>query len=117
MDSGITRAVRDRSHHLLAVARAQQVRTAALLALARTTRFMIQRQVLGDAARRLARVSHGGSDPLPVESRQRRCPYCESEAVKLGGDVRAVGGLVKTELTCETCGRMFVFVRRVVGIG
>ena len=117
MDAGITRAMRDRFHRLTALTRAQQVRTAALLALARATRVMIQRQVQGDAARRLARVSRGGSDPLPVESRQRRCPYCESEAVTLGGDVRAVGGLVKTELACETCGRMFVFVRRVVGIG
>jgi len=113
MDLGTTRAVRDAVRRLSAVtrARAQQVRTAALL-----TRVMIQRQVQVSAVRRLARVARGGSDPLPLESRQRRCPHCGSEMLRLGGDVRAVGGLVKTELECEKCGRMFVFVRRVIGV-
>ena len=117
MNAAITRTARDRFRRLTAMTRAQQVRTAALLALVRTTRSMIQRQIQGDPVRRLARASRGGSDSLPVESRQRRCPYCESEAVRLEGDVRGVGGMVKTELACETCGRMFVFVRRVVGVG
>ena len=116
MDLATTRALRDQVRHLTAVARVQEVRTAALLALARTTRVMIQRQVQVNAVRRLARLARGGSDLLPLESRQRRCPYCGSEALRLGGDVRGVGGLVKSELACETCGRTFVFVRRVIGV-
>jgi len=118
MDVETSSAMRGRVHHLKAVARAQQVRTAVLLALARTTRVMIQRQIQVNPVRRLARVARGGSDsaPLLLESRQRRCPHCGSEALRLGGDVRAVGGLVKSELACETCGRMFVFVRRVIGV-
>lgn len=109
-------AMRDRMRHLNAVTEAQRARAAALRERARSTRVRIQRQVLADPARRLARASRGGSDDVPLESRQRRCPYCGSEAARLGGEVRAVGGLVKSELACEACGRIFVFVRRVIGV-
>ena len=83
---------------------------------ARATRAAIGVQVRGNSVRRVARLTRGGSEAELLESRQRRCPYCRSEAVTLGGAVRAADGFVKSEFRCEACGRMFVFARRVVGI-
>ena len=87
-----------------------------LVVAARATRAAIGAQVRGNSLRRVARLACGASEAELLESRQRRCPYCRSEAVTLGGAVRASGAFVKSEFRCENCSRIFVFVRRVVGI-
>ena len=49
-------------------------------------------------------------EPLP-ETRERRCPSCQSEQVLYAGQVFGAGGLIKVEHRCEACGTAFLFVR------
>jgi DNA-directed RNA polymerase subunit RPC12/RpoP len=46
------------------------------------------------------------------ESRDRRCPACESEELTFANHVLAVGGAIKEEYRCTTCGTAFWFVRK-----
>jgi hypothetical protein len=52
-------------------------------------------------------AEHGA---LP-ETRERRCPACQSERVVHAGRVIGGGGLIKSEYRCEACGTAFWFVR------
>ena len=45
------------------------------------------------------------------ETRERRCPSCQSEQIVYAGRIIGVGGLVKVEHRCEECGTAFLFVR------
>jgi uncharacterized protein (DUF983 family) len=61
----------------------------------------------------------GGSEALPSmtpapalpETRERRCPSCQSEQIVYAGRIMGVGGMVKVERRCEACGTAFLFVR------
>ena len=46
------------------------------------------------------------------ETRERRCPACQSEAIAPVGHVEAAGGLIKLQHRCEACGKAFFFVRK-----
>ena len=46
------------------------------------------------------------------ETRERRCPACQSEAIASVGRVIAPGGMIHVEHRCEACGIAFVFVRK-----
>jgi hypothetical protein len=50
----------------------------------------------------------------PPETRERRCPACQSERIAPVGHVKAAGGLIKSEQQCEACGTGFVFVRKAI---
>ena len=52
-------------------------------------------------------------DALP-ETRERRCPQCQSEQIEPVGHVTASGGMIRVEHRCEACGEAFLFVRRSV---
>lgn len=45
------------------------------------------------------------------ETRERRCPSCESEQIVYAGRIIGAGGLIKVERRCEACGTAFLFVR------
>jgi hypothetical protein len=46
------------------------------------------------------------------ETRERRCPACQSEAIAPTGHVSASGGMIHVQHRCEACGLAFVFVRK-----
>ena len=52
------------------------------------------------------------SDAELPETRERRCPACQSEAIAPAGRVLAADGLIKVKHQCETCGAAFFFVRK-----
>jgi hypothetical protein len=60
---------------------------------------------------------HGGSDSdgpdigKLAETRERRCPHCHAENIKLLGRFQAVSGVIKSERQCIPCGKTFVYVR------
>lgn len=83
---------------------------------ARATRTEVAAHVLRSPTRRMARVAHGGSEDLP-ETRERRCPCCQSDLVKHSGRIHADNGLVKSEYHCNRCERPFLLVRRQIGLG
>jgi uncharacterized protein (DUF983 family) len=45
------------------------------------------------------------------ETRERRCPSCQSEQIVYAGRIMGVEGMVKVERRCEECGTAFLFVR------
>jgi transcriptional regulator NrdR family protein len=45
------------------------------------------------------------------ETRERRCPSCQSERIVYAGRIIGAGGMVKVERRCEECGTAFWFVR------
>jgi DNA-directed RNA polymerase subunit RPC12/RpoP len=45
------------------------------------------------------------------ETRERRCPACQSQHIVHAGHVIGGGGLIKSEYRCEACGAAFWFVR------
>jgi uncharacterized protein with PIN domain len=52
--------------------------------------------------------------PELPETRDRRCPACQSEAVTFANHVRAVHGAIKEEFRCTPCGTAFWVVRRAI---
>jgi transcriptional regulator NrdR family protein len=48
------------------------------------------------------------------ETRDRRCPTCQSEQTVQEGRVEAAGKIIKPERRCEACGARFVFVRNTI---
>jgi hypothetical protein len=46
------------------------------------------------------------------ETRERRCPACQSEEIAPVGHVLAEGGMIKVQHRCETCRVAFFFVRK-----
>ena len=46
------------------------------------------------------------------ETRERRCPACQSEEIAPVGHVVAGDGLIRVQHRCETCGAAFWFVRK-----
>ena len=46
------------------------------------------------------------------ETRERRCPTCQSEQIEPVGRVVAGAGLSRVQHRCETCGTAFGFVRK-----
>lgn len=52
------------------------------------------------------------SDAELPETRERRCPACQSDAIAPAGRVLAADGLIKVKHQCETCGAAFFFVRK-----
>ena len=46
------------------------------------------------------------------ETRERRCPACQSEQILHAGQVFGGEGLIKAEHRCEACGTAFLFVRK-----
>ena len=57
------------------------------------------------------------SDPVLLETRERRCPSCQSEKIVHAGYVVGGGGMIRSEQRCEGCGIAFWFVRtRMPGI-
>jgi DNA-directed RNA polymerase subunit RPC12/RpoP len=50
-------------------------------------------------------------EELP-ETRERRCPVCQSETIAPMGHVEAVDGLIKAQYQCEACGAAFFIVRK-----
>ena len=51
-------------------------------------------------------------EPKLPETRERRCPACQSEAIAPVGHIIAGDGLIKVEHRCEACGVRFLFVRK-----
>jgi hypothetical protein len=51
-------------------------------------------------------------EPELPETRERRCPACQSEAIAPVGRVSAAGGMIHVEHRCEACAIGFVFVRK-----
>jgi uncharacterized protein (DUF983 family) len=49
------------------------------------------------------------------ETRERRCPACQSDAIASVGHVVAEDGWIKVEHRCEACGIRFRFVRKPIG--
>jgi DNA-directed RNA polymerase subunit RPC12/RpoP len=47
-----------------------------------------------------------------AETRERRCPTCQSERILHGGEIFGGEGLIKAEHRCETCKTAFLFVRK-----
>ena len=45
------------------------------------------------------------------ETRERRCPSCQSEEIVYAGRIIGAGGMVNEERRCEACGVAFWFVR------
>ena len=45
------------------------------------------------------------------ETRERRCPSCQSEQIVYAGRIIGAGGMIKVERQCEACGTAFLFVR------
>ena len=51
-------------------------------------------------------------EPELPETRERRCPSCQSELIVYAGRILgAGGGMIKVERRCEACGTAFWFVR------
>jgi hypothetical protein len=50
-------------------------------------------------------------EPALPETRERRCPSCQSEQIVYAGRIIGAGGMVKVERRCEACGTAFLFVR------
>ena len=50
-------------------------------------------------------------EPALPETRERRCPSCQSERIVYAGRIIGAGGLIKVEQRCEACGTAFLFVR------
>ena len=50
-------------------------------------------------------------EPALPETRERRCPSCQSERIVYAGRIIGAGGMVKVERRCEECGTAFWFVR------
>jgi predicted Zn-ribbon and HTH transcriptional regulator len=46
------------------------------------------------------------------DTRERRCPACQSEEIEPVGYVVAGDGLIRVQHRCETCGTGFWFVRK-----
>jgi len=57
---------------------------------------------------------HAATRVRPPETRERRCPACQSERIALAGHIKAAGGLIKSEQRCEACGTASVFVSKAV---
>ena len=50
-------------------------------------------------------------EPVLPETRERRCPSCQSEKIVHAGYVVGGGGTIRSEQRCEGCGIAFWFVR------
>jgi hypothetical protein len=50
--------------------------------------------------------------PALLETRERRCPACQSEDIAPVGHVLAADQLIKVKHRCDTCGAAFFFVRK-----
>ena len=50
-------------------------------------------------------------EPTLPETPERECPSCRDQSVVHAGHVIGVGGKIKSEHRCETCGTAFWFVR------
>jgi|SRR5215831_17718820 len=87
--------------------------------LSRVTRITVADQVMRSPTRRMARLAQGASDGGGgvAETRERRCPFCLSDAVRQRGKVSAAEGLIKVLYGCERCERLFHFVRRAIEFG
>ena len=46
------------------------------------------------------------------ETRERRCPACQRDAIAPAGHILAAENLIKIEYRCEACGVRFLFVRK-----
>ena len=46
------------------------------------------------------------------ETRERRCPACQSEQILHAGRIFGGGETMKAEHPCETCGTAFLLVRK-----
>jgi hypothetical protein len=51
-------------------------------------------------------------EPKLPETRERRCPACQSERITPVGHVEAAGGMIKLAQQCDACGTAFLFVRK-----
>jgi len=51
-------------------------------------------------------------EPVLPETRERRCPSCQSQRIVHAGHVIGAGGMIKAEQRCEACGTTFLFVRQ-----
>ena len=79
---------------------------------------MVAEQVRRSPTRRMARLAQGASDRGGVaDTRERRCPFCQGDAVKQRGRVSAADGLIKVLYECERCERQFHFVRKAIEFG
>ena len=100
-----------RAHALCADAQVQ-------VAAARRTRAEIALARHHNPLRRVFMLARGGSSDGPfVETRVRRCPHCQSAAIKVAGHVVATEGLVKAMLRCGMCDELFFFVWKPLEFG
>jgi hypothetical protein len=53
-------------------------------------------------------------EPELPETRERRCPACQSDAVAPAGHVSAAKGMIHVRHRCEACSIAFVFVRKAI---
>ena len=51
-------------------------------------------------------------EPVLPETRERRCPSCQSQRIVHAGPVIGAEGMIKAEQQCEACGIAFLFVRK-----
>jgi hypothetical protein len=54
-------------------------------------------------------------EPALPTTRERECPRCGSASIEPVGRISAHEGQVYVEHRCETCGIVFLFVRKPIG--
>jgi hypothetical protein len=90
---------------------------------ASATRAMVAEHVRRSPIRRMARLAQGGRDDgngdqgsAPdgklVETREPRCPHCQTVRIRRLEKMEIVEGRVKTDCECLVCEKVFVYSRK-----
>lgn len=89
---------------------------------ASATRATVADHVRRSAVRRMARLAQGGRDgdrdhgSAPdgklVETREPRCPHCQTVRIRRLEKMEVVDGRVKTDCECLVCEKEFVYSRK-----
>jgi hypothetical protein len=109
-----------RTEWLTAVATAHCHNAQDLCRIASSLRGRISSEVRRNPYRRSLRLARGASDGTPTvdqskETTERRCPYCQDDAIKPLGRVQIEAGVVRSAYCCTSCDRAFAYVRRALG--
>ena len=114
-------AIAKAHQRLVATARVLRASAVDLRHAAGTTRATIAEQVKQSAVRRMARVAQGGRDlddngsapdGMLVETREPRCPHCQSVRIMRLEKMEIVEGRAKTDCECLVCEKLFVYSRK-----
>jgi hypothetical protein len=108
---------------LVMEARALSASAVELRHVAQTTRANIAEQVKQSVTRRVARLAQGGRDldgdgdgsapdGMLVETREPRCPHCQSVRIMRLEKMEVVGGRTRTDCECLVCEKVFVYSRK-----